>query len=346
MAKKINISGEIGWDYTAYSIRDSLRNAKGEDVEIEIASPGGDVFDGIEIYNAIRDYKRDYPGAQIMGTLKGVVASIASYIASNPAFDLVAAEDNAVYMIHNPWMLAIGDHNEMAKQADFLSGLAGILAAAYQSRTGKSEKEIRALMDDTTWYFGAEIKAAGFVDEMVASGESVDDDKKKKALAYAAGSFEAMKRHAQEKTDAQKVAAMIRASSISSTPPTVAPGNPPEPSGKTGETMYKSLAEFRQASPDLYTEAVEASVKEERSRIVALLDMKKKYGEKVGAVAERCEKAITEGESANAIAIDVMALVTAAFESAPPLETGANGSATGEQQREEAPDGWRPIKLV
>ena len=351
MAKKINISGEIGWDYTATSIRDSLRYAKGEDLEIDIASPGGDVFDGIEIFNAIRDYKRDYPAAQIMGNLKGVVASMASYIASNPAFDLVVAEDNAVYMIHNPWMLAVGDYNEMARQADFLAGLAGILAVAYQSRTGKSEKEIRAMMDETVWLFGSEIKDAGFVDEMAPSGEGTDDEKKKQALSFARGSFDAMKRHAQEKTDAQRVAAMITASSISSKPPTVEPGNIPAPSGVQGDTMYKTLAEFKQASPDLYKEAVEASAKDERSRIVALLDMKKKYGEKVGAVSERCDKAIADGESASAIALDVMALVTAALESTGPIETGANGTASGEGEPDPAPnaapaDGYRPIPVL
>ena len=70
MSKKITISGEIGWDYTAANIRDSLSDAAGSDLDIDIVTPGGDVFDGIEIHNAIRDYKREYPKSQIMGTLK------------------------------------------------------------------------------------------------------------------------------------------------------------------------------------------------------------------------------------------------------------------------------------
>ena len=115
--------------------------------------------------------------------------------------------------------------------------------------------------------------------------------------------------------------------------------------------MYKTLAEFKQASPDLYKEAVEASAKDERSRIVALLDMKKKYGEKVGAVSERCDKAIADGESASAIALDVMALVTAALESTGPIETGANGTASGESKPDPAPnaasaDDYRPIPVL
>ena len=116
MAKKINISGEIGWDYFTSMLSDDLKAAKGEDLEIDIASPGGDVFAGIEMYNMIRDYKRENPKSQIMMTLKGMGASMASYIMMAPA-DLRAAEDNAVFMIHNPWSLAIGDYKEMEKQS-------------------------------------------------------------------------------------------------------------------------------------------------------------------------------------------------------------------------------------
>ena len=333
--KKITISGEIGWDYTSTSIRDSLREAKGGDIELEIASPGGDVFDGIEIYNAIRDYKRDNPKSQIMATLKGLVASMASYIASNPAIDLVAAEDNAVYMIHNPWMLAMGDYREMVKQSAFLEGLAGILASAYVERTGKKETEIRSLMDSETWLFGSEMKDAGFVDEMVASVEGAcgpDTDKKKKALALARGSFDAMKRHAQEKTDAQKVAAMVQTFTQA-----IAPGVPGEidtPESQGGTEMFKTLAEFKTENLALYTEfesgAKASAVTEERARIVALLDMKKKHGEKVGAVAELVDKAVASGQKVEDIALAVVDLVAAAADSVGPLNTGANGTASGE----------------
>lgn len=336
MAKKINISGEIGWDYTASGIRESLRGAKGEDIEIDIASPGGDVFDGIEIYNAIRDYKRDFPGAQIMATLKGVVASMASYIASNPAFDLVAAEDNAVYMIHNPWMLAIGDYNEMTKQASFLEGLASIMATAYISRSGKTESDIRAMMDAETWLFGSEMKDAGFVDEMIDCPDDAcgpaGPDKKKKALALARGSFDAMKRHAQEKTDAQKVAAMVQTFTQAITPGV--PGEIDTPESQGGTEMFKTLAEFKTENLALYTEfesgAKAAAVTEERARIVALLDMKKKHGEKVGAVAELVDKAVASGQKVEDIALAVVDLVAAAADSVGPLNTGANGTVSGE----------------
>ena len=332
--KKITISGEIGWDYTSLSVKDSLRSANGSDIELEIASPGGDVFDGIEIYNAIRDYKRDNPKSQIMATLKGLVASMASYIASNPAIDLVAAEDNAVYMIHNPWMLAMGDYREMVKQSAFLEGLAGILASAYVERTGKKETEIRSLMDSETWLFGSEMKDAGFVDEMVASVEGAcgpDTDKKKKALALARGSFDAMKRHAQEKTDAQKVAAMVQTFTQEANP-VQAGNNNADPQGSKGVEMpeYKTMAEFQAGSPALAKEVRDSAIVEERTRIVALLDMKKKHGEKVGAVAELVDKAVASGQKVEDIALAVVDLVAAAADSVGPLNTGAAGTVSGE----------------
>jgi len=334
--KKITISGEIGWDYTSTSIRDSLREAKGGDIELEIASPGGDVFDGIEIYNAIRDYKRDNPKSQIMATLKGLVASMASYIASNPAIDLVAAEDNAVYMIHNPWMLAMGDYREMVKQSAFLEGLAGILATAYTERTGKKDEDIRAMMDAETWLFGSEMKDAGFVDEMIDCPDDAcgpaGPDKKKKALALARGSFDAMKRHAQEKTDAKKVAAMVQTFTQAITPGV--PGEIDTPESQGGKEMFKTLAEFKTENLALYTEfesgAKAAAVTEERARIVALLDMKKKHGEKVGAVAELVDKAVASGQKVEDIALAVVDLVAAAADSVGPLNTGANGTVSGE----------------
>ena len=77
--KIINISGEIGYDVMPEDVRNQLAEAGGKDIEIQIASPGGFVFDGIEIYNMIRDYKRKNPNAQILATVKGLAASMAAY---------------------------------------------------------------------------------------------------------------------------------------------------------------------------------------------------------------------------------------------------------------------------
>lgn len=160
----IEITGEIGWDVTADSIKSQLAKANGQDVIFEIASPGGSVFEGVEIFNAIRNYE-----GKTTSKLMGLAASMGSYIPL--AADKVLAEDNAVYMIHNVWTMVAGDADDLQDEAELLENLNKLLAAEYVAKTGKSEKEILKLMDDETWLFGEEIKSEGFVDEMIVHDE-------------------------------------------------------------------------------------------------------------------------------------------------------------------------------
>ena len=112
-----------------------------------------------------------------------------------------------------------------------------------------------------------------------------------------------------------------------------------------------TLTELKNDAPSVYAEASQSFAKAERERIVAVLDIKKKHGDKVGAVAELCDKAIADGRTASDIAVDVLALVTAALESPPAINTGANGTASGEQapdgKKPDAPaNGYRPIPII
>lgn len=353
MAYKINISGEIGWDYTANQIRDSLKAAKGDDLDIDIVTPGGSVFDGIEIYNAIRDYKRDNPKSQISATLKGLVASMGTYIASNPAIDLVAAEDNAVYMIHNPWSITYGDYRDAQTTADMLKGLAEILSTAYMSRTKKSKAEIRSMMDASTWIFGDDIKAQGFVDEMIP-GEKSDDDKdtkKSKALAHARASFDAMVAASTARinraADKQRAAALIR--DISASLPGLTGSNDTAPSqgGKEDNQNMLTLKEFmaQGATALAEVEALKAdAIKSERERVKALNDQRTKFA-KLGAAVELIDAAIASGESWSTVSANVAAIALAALDSAPPLNTGAVDSASGEKLPGDA-SGFTPIKIL
>jgi len=347
MAYKINISGEIGWDYTASDIRDSLKAAKGDDLDIDIATPGGSVFDGIEIYNAMRDYKRDNPKSQISATLKGLVASMGTYIASNPVIDLVAAEDNAVYMIHNPWSITYGDYRDAQTTADMLKGLADILSDAYAKRTGKSKADIRSMMDASTWIFGDDIKAQGFVDEIIP-GEKSDDDpasKKSKALAHARASFDAMVAasvsRANRDTDRQRAAALV-----ASLPGQTGSNDTAPSQGGKEELEVKNLSEFmaqgKEALAEVETVKADA-IKAERERVAKLADMRAKFG-KVGAIAEMIDAAVADGKTFADISESVLALALAAAESPPPINTGANGTASGETVA--APDGYRPIEVI
>lgn len=221
--KVINISGEIGWGVFASEIKKEIESAAGDDLDIKVSSPGGSVFDGIEIYNAFRDYKRKFPNAQIMATASGLVASMASYLMMNPAFDLTAAEDNAVFMIHNVSGGAYGDYRDMKKMTDLLDSLSGMLCTAYCEKTKKTKKAVRSLMDDESWFFGSEIKDAGFIDEIIKTETQKD---KESAVAESRTSFFALsEKMTAQKIDINKIAAVLTAETHTSEPPAVAGQN-------------------------------------------------------------------------------------------------------------------------
>ena len=171
----IKIDGEIGWTTTARDVKWELSRANG-DITVEVSSPGGSVFQGIEIFNALKKYDK----GEVTVVITSLAASIASYIAL--AGDVIKANDNAVYMIHNASVFAWGDHNELRKKADIVAGLSKIISKKYASATGKEESEISKMMDDETFFYGEEMVEAGFVHELVET-EDEKDEEGAKALA-------------------------------------------------------------------------------------------------------------------------------------------------------------------
>jgi len=166
--KIIPISGEIGWDVWPDQVRQALAEAGGDDVMLEISSPGGYVYDGLEIFNLIKNYQ-----GNTTAKIVGMAASMASYIPL--AADKVVAESNAIYMIHNARAYTGGDQNAHTKVAKILTGMSNLLAQEYIGKTGKDKKEIRSWMDAETYFMGAEaILEAGFIDEIVENGEKLD----------------------------------------------------------------------------------------------------------------------------------------------------------------------------
>jgi ATP-dependent protease ClpP protease subunit len=202
--KIIQCSGIIGWDVTPQGIRDALRDANGEDVTLEVSSPGGYIAPGLEIFNLIRNY-----AGKTTAKLTGYAMSMASYIPL--ACDRVVAEDNAVYMIHNARGGSWGDHNDILGYGAYLKGLSGVIAKQYVKRTGKTMDEIVELMDKETFFFGDEMVEHGFVDEIIETEKDKDNDT---ALATARAAFDdAFARmsveHAQARDDMQRAAALL-----------------------------------------------------------------------------------------------------------------------------------------
>jgi ATP-dependent protease ClpP protease subunit len=164
---EIRIYDVIGWPFIDADnfVRD-LNRIESDHITVAINSPGGDVFDGTAIFNALRNHP-----ANITTRIDGLAASMASIIAL--AGDTVQMASNAYYMIHNPWTFTWGDEHALRKEADLLGRIGGTLAETYVAKTGKSAKEVQQAMDDESWFIGSEAADFGFVDEMIGDGEAI-----------------------------------------------------------------------------------------------------------------------------------------------------------------------------
>lgn len=156
------IAGEESWwgdVITPKEFRQQLKQVKG-DLTVIINSPGGDVFAGVSIYNALREFDGD-----VTIRVDGLAASIASIIAM--AGDKVVMNPGSMMMIHKPWTFAMGNTDELEKIQEILAGIEESLIPIYATRTGKSEAEITELLNAETWMTADEAVEMGFADEAI-----------------------------------------------------------------------------------------------------------------------------------------------------------------------------------
>jgi len=157
----VYIHDEIGYyGVKASEFVKALNEITAKTINLHINSPGGNVFDGVTIYNALRDHK-----ATVKVKIDGLAASIASVIAM--AGDTVDIAKNAMMMIHRAWTIAAGNANEMRKTADVLEKIdKGTVIGTYAEKTGLAESELIDLVDAETWLTADEAKQLGFVDSI------------------------------------------------------------------------------------------------------------------------------------------------------------------------------------
>ncbi len=149
-----------GWytdGVTAKGFIEELNTITASNIDLHLNSPGGSVFDGVAIHNALVRHP-----AQVTTYIDGLAASIASVIAL--AGERVVMASNALFMIHNPWGGVQGTASEMRQMADVLDKIRDTLANTYMERTGMAYDEVVALLDAETWYSAQEALNAGFVD--------------------------------------------------------------------------------------------------------------------------------------------------------------------------------------
>ena len=132
-------------------------------INVHINSPGGDVQGGINIANALR--QQTTQGRTVNTYIDGIAASIASVIAM--AGQKVYIADNALVMIHDPWMVAVGDEAEFTKALEILETVKGQTIATYQWHSKLPAEQIAKLMTAETWMDADEAIAKGFATDKV-----------------------------------------------------------------------------------------------------------------------------------------------------------------------------------
>lgn len=162
--KEIVIEGVIdsfemwGDEYTPEMFRQEVKDLNTNSLTVTINSPGGDVFAGVAIYNALKDLDVDVTVNVIFA------ASIASVIAM--AGNKVVMLPGSQMMIHKPWTLAMGNADELSKTQEMLNSIEESIVPIYSDKTGKSADEIKQLLEAETWMSPDKAVELGFADEV------------------------------------------------------------------------------------------------------------------------------------------------------------------------------------
>lgn len=160
---EISIYEEIGMGGVTPASFISQLTALGKiPITVRINSLGGSVFDGLAIYNLLRDH---VGGVTIK--IDGVAASMASVVAM--AGTRVVMSESALMMIHNPNSEVAGEASDLRNMAQVLDQVKNSLVAAYQRKTNLPPNKIAAMMDAETWMSATEALALGFIDAVEKS---------------------------------------------------------------------------------------------------------------------------------------------------------------------------------
>lgn len=160
----LQIFDQIGEDWfggsgvSAKAFSQAMQEVGPGPLVVEINSPGGNVWDGLAIYNMLRGRQ-----APVTTRVVGIAASIASIIAL--AGDSIEMAEASLFMIHDPSGMVAGTSDDMRKMANALDQHAEILAGIYTKRTGKTSAQIRAAMTAETWFTAQEAIQFGLADK-------------------------------------------------------------------------------------------------------------------------------------------------------------------------------------
>ena len=311
--KSIYLSGIVGYEITADYIRSQINEGSKEKLQVIVNSPGGFVIDAFEIYNIFSSYK-----GEVEFVINGMAASAMSYIIMSG--DKISAFKNSIFMAHKAQAMAIGDSDDMQREADITKAMENILAESYVKRMKKPKEEILSNMKNEIWHIGWEaLTEAGIIDNVIDSPDEIEmpDEEIKKQIFYADETMtpenvklkviECANRMARDidrvKTNSMKAAALLPTQEPESIPEEIQV----EDNIITEEKM--NLQEFLKANPEAEAEynanllsaeekGKAENVEKERARIVNIL---KHAGAKV---AENVIEALDGGMDDNQFAVE------------------------------------------
>lgn len=157
------IDDEIGfWGVQARDFRAGLDAVQGDNLSVEINSPGGDVFAGLGMYNMLRNFAAS--GKTVTTKVTGVAASIASIIML--AGDKREMPKNSFAMIHAPMTVAAGTAAELRDTADTVDKIGASLRGIYVDRMGVTSEAADTMMSKDTWLTAEECLTNGFATDL------------------------------------------------------------------------------------------------------------------------------------------------------------------------------------
>jgi ATP-dependent protease ClpP protease subunit len=295
---EIHILDEIGfWGVTAAEFVRAVKALDVDQIDVHIASPGGDVFDAIAIFQALRNHP-----AAITTYVDSLAASAASFIALAGDKRMVAPYGSL--MIHDAWGMAVGNAADMAKMSGELEKVSATLAQIYADRAGGKPDGWRDLMRDETWFNAAEAVEAGLMHAVQEDADKAPPEAKNRwdlsVFAYAG----------RDQAPAPRIAALALedtapagTAAAPATPPAAAPADPTpdfpaveseHPIEENEEDPVSDLSEIR-SRLDLTDDADTAA-------IVAALDAKLAEADAKATAAEQAAAEAAEKVNAEAAA--------------------------------------------
>lgn len=295
MAKRIELTGVVGWDITVDLLKDELPKNGGKAVLV-VDSEGGSVFEANRLFNLIKDHLSRYPNS-LKVEYGALGASAASYFPLAVGVENISVRENTTWMAHKAWSFAIGNTDEMMLQAEILDGLDRLIARVYSNITGKSMDETLSEMGNELWLIGgANIVNAGFASTLIEEKEEEKNARVEKSEIYAKiEQAKANLKTSENKEDLNKWAAKLN-DNVSIPPQAVVDKKEEDYSSMKLDEILNQNAEAKAEFETLKNKAVDDAIKNERERASEILNLS---GLAVSdSVKDAFENGLTVGEFA------------------------------------------------